>query len=122
MFKRIDHVAFYVSNIEVSMAFYTNYFGFKAYYEHYTPEGDQVVSMKLGNTILELVSNGTRQIKDMHIALQADNFDEAMAFLAQHPVLACRQTHPIAAREAHEAGWRRATFVGPDNELIEIRG
>ena len=122
MFSRIDHVALHVADIENSIEFYTTYFGFVVYSEHQLASGTKIVYLKLGDTVLELVSNGSRRNHDTHIALHAPNFNEAITFLDQQPLLACTPPHDSPARVPEEKGWRRATYLGPDNEVIEIRG
>ena len=122
MFRRIDHVALHVKDIKKSQQFYSDYFGFEPYFESALPSGVRIVYLKLGDTVLELVSDGSSNLQNMHFALQADNFDEAVAYLDQLPVLAYMPPHDTPAREPVETGWRRATYFGPDNEVIEIRG
>ena len=34
MFKRIDHVAIHVTDLDRSVAFYEEHFGFKKYFQH----------------------------------------------------------------------------------------
>ena len=61
MFKRIDHVAIHVKDLDRSVVFYEKYFGFKKYFQHAATGGLQIAYLKLGDTILELThkSDGT---------------------------------------------------------------
>ena len=122
MFSRIDHVALHVSDLGKSVDFYTNNFGFKQYFDYITKSGIRIVYLRLNDTVLELLDNGTRKIDDMHLALHATDFERAIEHMQQHNVPAHQAPHPTPARESGEENWLRATFIGPDNEVIEIRG
>ncbi len=125
MFKRIDHVAFVVQDRAKSVRFYEEHFGFEKYYEHDVPVPsiEKIVYLKLGETVLELMhlpegaSNG-----EFHFCLESDDFDGDYNRLLSAGIPVATQPHLAGAREAREEGWRRAVFVGPDGESIEMRG
>jgi catechol 2,3-dioxygenase-like lactoylglutathione lyase family enzyme len=121
-FKRIDHTALHVSDLEKSKAFYENHFGFETYFEHDTPMGFSIAYLRLGDTILELTGQPDSSIIGFHFALETDDFDGAVAVLKQAGVGVHSEPHNTTAREPREAHWRRAVFEGPDGEQIEIRG
>jgi len=122
MFRRIDHVAIHVSDLDRSVAFYEQRFGFKKYFQHAATGGMQIAYLKLGDTVLELTHKADAPMKGFHFCLEADNFDAAVDALKKQGVEMARAPHDTPAREARERGWRRVVFYGPDGEQIELRG
>lgn len=122
MFKRIDHVAIHVKDLEGSVAFYERHFGFKKYFQHPGTGGLQIAYLKLGDTVLELTHRSDGAMLGFHFCLETDDFDETVARLQSEGVALLRAPHDTAAREPREKGWRRVVFGGPDGEQIELRG
>lgn len=122
MFRRIDHVAIHVSDLERSVAFYEARFGFKKYFQHAATGGMQIAYLKLGDTVLELTHKADGPMKGFHFCLETENFDAAVAGLQKQGVEMARAPHDTPAREPREHGWRRVVFYGPDGEQIELRG
>ncbi len=122
MFKRIDHVALHVKDLERSVGFYELTFGFKKYFQHVAGNGMQIAYLKLGDTVLELTHRSDGSMKGFHFCLETDHFDRTVAELENKGIEIAQKPHPTAARETREEGWRRVVFRGPDGELIEIRG
>ena len=122
MFKRIDHVAIHVKDLDRSVAFYEKHFGFKKYFQHAGSGGLQIAYLRLGDTVLELTHHSDGEMKGFHFCLETDHFDETVAQLQKDGVTLLRAPHDTAAREARENGWRRVVFGGPDGEQIELRG
>jgi lactoylglutathione lyase len=122
MFKRIDHVAIHVRDLDRSVAFYEQHFGFKKYFQHAATGGLQIAYLKLGDTVLELTHKSDGAMAGFHFCLETDNFDETVSKLQQDGVNLVRAPHDTAAREPRERGWRRVVFGGPDGEQIELRG
>jgi catechol 2,3-dioxygenase-like lactoylglutathione lyase family enzyme len=54
MFKRIDHVALHVGDLDRSVSFYEHHFGFKNYFQHVVPGGPRIAYLKLRDIVLEL--------------------------------------------------------------------
>lgn len=127
MFKRIDHTAFVVKDLEVSVKFYEEYFGFKRYFEHGVPVPvvEKIAYLSLGDTVLELIhmpgSSGSAD-KGFHFCLETDDFQGDYERLKASGVPVDTEPHPVEARVAREEGWQRVVFAGPDGELIEFRG
>ena len=122
-FERIDHVALDVADLELSISFYSENFGFRRYFDQLTPAGLKIGYLKLGTTVLELV--GKRSEKGMsgfHFCLITDDFTSAVSTLTAAGIKLLTPPHPTAAREPQEVGWRRVVFEGPDGEHIEVRG
>ena len=122
MFKRIDHVALHVSDLERSIKFYEQHFGFRHYFQQASGGGLQIAYLKLGDTVLELTHHPGEALSGFHFCLETDNFDKTVAQLQQNGVKLIRAPHDTAAREPRENGWRRVVFGGPDGEQIELRG
>jgi lactoylglutathione lyase len=123
MFKRIDHVALHVADLDRSVDFYERNFGFKKYFQHIAGSGHQIAYLKLGDTVLELTHypEGSAMV-GFHFCLEAEDFNAAIADLQKRGVEMVRAPHDTAAREERENGWRRVVFRGPDGEQIELRG
>jgi len=122
MFKRIDHVAIHVSDLDCSVQFYQRHFGFKHYFQHAAGTGLQIAYLKLGDTVLELTHHSDGAMVGFHFCLETDNFAETVEKLQKDGVRLVRAPHDTAAREPREKGWRRVVFAGPDGEQIELRG
>jgi len=124
MFRRIDHVALHVSDLERSVSFYENHFGFKKYFQHAATggSGQQIAYLKLGDTVLELTHRSDGSMTGFHFCLEAEKLDQAVGELQKKGVEMVRAPHDTAAREPREKGWRRVVFRGPDGEQIELRG
>jgi len=122
MFKRIDHVALDVADIDRSIAFYETHFSCQHYYEHRSGAGFRIAYLKLGDTVLELVHRDSGGMQGFHFCFESDDFDGDVARLENAGIEYITRPHGTDAREAREAGWRRVVFKGPDGEAIEFRG
>ena len=122
MYKRIDHVALHVADLERSVSFYASNFGFKDYYRQAVPDGTRIAYLKLGETVLELVHRSEGSMTGFHFCLETDSFDAAVSDLQTRGVELVRAPHKTDAREPREQNWRRVVFRGPDGEQIELRG
>ncbi len=122
MYKRIDHVALHVENLERSVRFYEQHFGFRIYFQHAISDGPRIAYLKLGGTVLELTERPEGAMSGFHFCLETDNFDGAVAKLQAEGVQVIKPPHKTAAREPREEKWRRVVFRGPDGEQIELRG
>ncbi len=115
-------MALHVSDLEKSISFYEQHFGFKKYFQHAGRAGMQIAYLKLGDTVLELTHKSDGSMAGFHFCLETEKFDAAGAGLQKNGVEMVRAPHDTAAREPREKGWRRVVFRGPDGEQIELRG
>ena len=122
MFKRIDHVAIHVADLDRSVQFYERHFGFQHYFQHAAGNGLQIAYLKLGDSVLELTHHSDGAMQGFHFCLETDNFIDTVEKLQNDGVKLLRAPHDTAAREPREQGWRRVVFGGPDGEQIELRG
>jgi lactoylglutathione lyase len=123
VYKRIDHVALHVADLERSVAFYERHFGFRNYAQQTVPGGGpRIAYLKLGDTVLELTHRSEGAMTGFHFCLETDSFDTAVSDLQAAGVAMVRAPHATAAREPREENWRRVVFRGPDGEQIELRG
>jgi lactoylglutathione lyase len=122
MFRRIDHIALHVRDLDRSVGFYETHFGFRKYFQHGGAAGQQIAYLRLGDTVLELTHRSDGSMTGFHFCLETVKFDEAVADLQKKGVEMVRAPHDTAAREPKEKGWRRVVFSGPDGEQIELRG
>ena len=122
MFKRIDHIALEVTDLTSSAAFYEKHFGFHEYFSHVTPGGTKIIYLKLGDTLLELVESPGAKIQGCHFALETIDLNKSISYLLEQGVAVFQDIHHTPPRRHFERDWRRIVFLGPDQELIEIRG
>ena len=122
MYRRIDHVALHVSDIDRSIAFYETHFGCKNYYEHTSGRGFRIAYLRLGDTVLELTHRDDGSMTGFHFCFETDDFDGAVAAMRRAGIICLQEPHRTDAREPREQGWRRVVFAGPDGEAIELRG
>lgn len=122
MFKRIDHVALHVADLDRSIQFYERHFGFQHYFQHAAGSGAQIAYLRLGDSVLELTHHPDGAMLGFHFCLETSEFDNTVERLQRAGVKLVRAPHSTAAREPREDGWRRVVFAGPDGEQIELRG
>jgi catechol 2,3-dioxygenase-like lactoylglutathione lyase family enzyme len=124
MFKRIDHVEIVPSDLERSIAFYTDVLGFrlKERVQLDLPVLRQVVYLELGDTMLELLeyvdpapADPTIRVGYRIMALEVESMDEALAFLA------ARGIEPTQPSRDVGGGALRAEIVDVDGLTIELR-
>ena len=124
MFKRIDHVEIAPSDLEKSIAFYTEVLGFRM--KERIPIGapmlKQVVYLELGDTMLELLefvdpapADHTVRVGYRIMALEVDNMEETLAFLAEKGI------KPSVPPVDVGGGSLRAEIVDLDGLAIELR-
>ena len=98
MYKRIDHVAIHVNNLERSASFYERHFGFNNYFQQAVSGGPRIAYLKLGGTVLELTER-PEKISGFHFCLETDDLDSSVAKLQADGVPLIRAPHETAARD-----------------------
>lgn len=121
MFQKIDHVAVHCSDLERSIAFYRDAFGFDLMGRHDRPGGG-IAYLGLGGTVLELTQKAGETMSGYHVALRTTDMDAAVARLAERGVKPVSAPKPTSAKLPGEGDTRRAVYRGPDGEMIEVRG
>ena len=123
MFKRVDHIALHVPDVEQAAAFYESRFGFERYFSHPSSSGAPIAYLRLGDSVLELTQRAIPEpMSGFHFCLETDDITAATATLTSAGVEVVQRPYPTLSRIAAEAGWHRAVFRGPAGELIELRG
>ncbi len=122
MFSKIDHVAVHCSDLEASLRFYQDAFGFECLGRIERPGGGGIAYAGLGGTVLELTQKRGESYAGYHIAIWADDMDAAIAHLAEKGVTVIQEARPTRAKLPGEGDTRRAVYAGPDGEMIEVRG
>ncbi|MHB0980330.1 MAG: VOC family protein [Thermoleophilia bacterium] len=124
VFRRIDHVEIVPSNLDRSLAFYTEILGFTVR-DRWTvgvPPLRDVLFLELGDTVLEVldyddpapaVPAGPRVGYRM-MALEVESMDEALAYLAERGIAPTRPPYPSGTG-------LRAEIQDPDGLAIELR-
>jgi len=123
MFKRVDHIALHVPDVEQAATFYKSHFGFERYFSHPSSSGTPISYLRLGDSVLELTQRPSAEpMSGFHFCLETDDIAAATRTLTSAGVEVVQAPYPTAARSPAEAGWHRAVFRGPAGEMIELRG
>ena len=117
MFTKIEHVAVHCSDLDRSVSFYQDAFGFDLVNRMEHAAG-RMAYLQLGDTALELTEKSGEQPSGYHICIGTDDMDGAIAHLAAQGAQVVRETHPSKA----QGDTKRAVYAGPDGEMIELRG
>jgi len=121
-YRRIDHLALHVADLDRSVAFYERHFGCETYFEQRSGRGLRIAYLRLGDSVLELVDRDEGGMNGFHFCFETDDFDGAVDRLKADGVPCIQEPHDTPARAPREEGWRRVVFRGPDGESIELRG
>jgi len=122
MFTAIHHVAVHCSDLERSVQFYTECFGFTVSSRRDRPDGGGIAFVRLGGMALELTKQPNRKepMSGMHFAIEAEDMAAVVAHLQDKGVeMRMAPTAPRAAKDNPNARYR-AVFAGPDGEHIEV--
>lgn len=124
MFKRIDHVEIVPKDPEKTIDFYVNILGFKIKNRITVkmPPMREVIYLKLGNTVMEIIavdnpapkSEAPWQIGYRGIALEVDDMTKAVDYLRNKGVVITNK--PVDLGDS-----LRGEIIDPDGLLIELR-
>ncbi len=124
MFKRIDHVEIVPSDVERTLDFYQTILGFKlkVRVQVDAPPMKEVIYLKLGDTVIEVISAEKPAIKSQEawqvgyraIALEVEDMEKAVEYLRERGI--------EMAREPVDLGTSiRGEIRDPDGLTIELR-
>jgi glyoxylase I family protein len=123
MFKRIDHVEITSGNLDRSIRFYKEVFGFalKERKKPSSPEIEEIAFLTLGDTMLELLSIKNSapppkgpQVGFRAMAIEVDDMDRAIEYLKGKSVEVVRGPVTIGTS-------KRAEIKDPDGLSVELR-
>jgi len=123
MFKKIDHVEITPSDMERTIRFYTEIFGFtvKMRKKVDSPPLEEVCFMELGGTVLELVTvknsvppSKAPQVGYRMMAIEVEDMDKAVEYLRSKGV-------EISMPPVSLGSSRRGEIKDPDGLVIELR-
>jgi len=123
MFKRIDHVEITSGNLERSIRFYQEVFGFglKERIKPPSPEIEEIAFLTLGDTMLELLTIKSSapppkgpQVGFRTMAIEVDDMDQAVQYLTGKGVEV--SWGPVTLGKS-----KRAEIKDPDGLSIELR-
>ncbi|MDD2478415.1 MAG: VOC family protein [Victivallaceae bacterium] len=124
MFKRIDHVEIVASDPGKTIDFYVNILGFKIKNRIAVkmPPMSEVIYLKLGDTVLEIIavdkpepkSQSTWQVGYRGLALEVNDMSKAVAYLRDKGVI-------IAVEPVDLGDSFRGEISDPDGLIIELR-
>ncbi len=123
MFKRIDHVEITSGNLERSIQFYKEVFGFvlKERKKSSSPEIEEIAFLTLGDTMLELLAIRNSapppkgpQVGFRTMAIEVDHMDRAIEYLKSKGVVVSKE--PVTLGTS-----KRAEIKDPDGLMIELR-
>jgi glyoxylase I family protein len=124
MFKRIDHIEIVPSNVEKTLDFYQTILGFnlKNRVQVDAPPMKEVIYLKLGDTMIEVISAKKPAMKSVEawqvgyraIALEVEDMEKAVEYLKERGI--------AIAREPVDLGTSiRGEIRDPDGLTIELR-
>ena len=124
MFKRIDHVEIVSSNAETTINFYVNILGFRIRNRHEVkmPPMKEVIYLKLGDTVIEIISADDPKPKSeapwevgyRGIALEVEDMAKAVDYLQGKGIAIARE--PVDLGDSF-----RGEIRDPDGLIIELR-
>jgi catechol 2,3-dioxygenase-like lactoylglutathione lyase family enzyme len=124
MFKRIDHIEIVPSDVERTLDFYQTILGFnlKVRVQVDAPPMKEVIYLKLGDTVIEVISaekpadksQEAWQVGYRAIALEVEDMEKAVEYLRERGI--------EMAREPVDLGTSiRGEIRDPDGLTIELR-
>jgi catechol 2,3-dioxygenase-like lactoylglutathione lyase family enzyme len=124
MFKRIDHIEIVPSDVERTLGFYQTILGFnlKVRVQVDAPPMKEVIYLKLGDTMIEVISAEKPAIKSGEawqvgyraIALEVEDMEKAVEYLRERGIGIARE--PVDLETSI-----RGEIRDPDGLTIELR-
>ena len=124
------HTAFFVADLEESVAFYQEAFGFEVlYYASVACANERLAMLRLGNFNLELLWGPTNTLEDLrskymqvshHFAIIVDDIEETKRKLLKHPKITCEEAEIRNVPNLGDMDARVTFFRGINGERFEI--
>ena len=124
MLKRMDHVALHVHDVPAAARFYVEVLGFEKIHDSPGTGGQAIAYVRLGNaSMIELTTRpGGEPMSGFHLGLESDDLAATAAKLTAAGLQLTIAPKPTTPRGDHQIGWKRAVFLGPHGDTIEIKG
>jgi catechol 2,3-dioxygenase-like lactoylglutathione lyase family enzyme len=112
---KLNHIGFFVSNLEKSLKFYNDIFGFKEV-DRFMVGDSNIATMDMNGALLELIQSSSVPTPPAgnwsHLAIVYPEFDEAVAKVTAMNIEKRMMTM--------ESGDRLCFFNDPDGHTIEV--
>lgn len=117
MINRLHKIAVVTEDVEGAVRFYTRTLGLEVLERFPTPEGEDFVFLKAGDTILELMPKKVMktEVGFHHISFRVEDMDASVRELKEKGVPLEREPF-----EADPSGLRLAFFRGPDQVNLQL--
>lgn len=123
MFKRMDHVALHVADVEAAKRFYCDILDFRVVDEHIGTSGRAITYVSLADHLIELTTRpGGEPMSGFHLCLEPEDFATAYEALKGRGLEVVVEARPATPRQGEAGPQQRAIFEGPHGEKIEIKG
>lgn len=124
------HTAFFVADLEESVQFYQEVFGFEVlYYGVVEVANERLAMLRNGTFTLELLWVPTNTLEDLrekylqvshHFAFLVDDIEETKAKLLKHPKITCEEAEIRNVPNLGDMDLRVTFFRGINGERFEI--
>ena len=126
----VHHVAFFVADLEESVQFYQEVFGFEVlYYGVVEIANERLAMLQFKNMTLELLWVPTHTLEELrekylavdhHFALEVDDIDAVKEILLRHPKVTCEEDEIRNVPNLGGVDMRVTFFRGINGERFEI--
>ena len=128
--ETVHHVAFFVADLEETVQFYQEVFGFEVmYYGVVEIANERLAMLRYRNLTLELLWVPTHTVEELrekylavdhHIAFEVDDIDAVKAKLLKHPKITCEEPEIRNVPDLGGIDMRVTFFRGINGERFEI--
>ena len=126
----VHHCAFFVADLEESVKFYQEVFGFEVlYYARVEVANERLAMLRYKNLTLELLWVPTHTVEELrekylavdhHIAFEVDDIEAVKAKLLTHPQITCEEAQIRNVPNLGGVDMRVTFFRGINGERFEI--
>ena len=128
--ETVHHCAFFVADLEESVQFYQEVFGFEVlYYGVVEIANERLAMLRYKNLTLELLWVPTHTVEELrekylavdhHIAFEVDDIEAVKARLLKHPKITCEEAEIRNVPNLGGIDMRVTFFRGINGERFEI--